>query len=37
MSFHMSIFVLVMASVAGIGGDHSDKTKRTYWSKRNIG
>ena len=29
--------MLIMALVAGIGGDHFFKTKRTFWSKRNIG
>ena len=37
MSFHVSIFLLIMASVAGCSGDHFYKTKRTFWSKRNIG
>ena len=37
MSFPMSIFVLIIALVAGIGGDPFYKTKRTFWSKRNIG
>ena len=36
MSFHVSIFVLIMASLAGCSGDHFYKTKRTFWSKRNI-
>ena len=29
--------MLIMASVAGCSGDHFYKTKRTFWSKRNIG
>jgi hypothetical protein len=35
MSFRLSICMLAL--VAGIGGDHFYKTKRTFWSKRNIG
>ena len=29
--------MLIMASLAGCSGDHFYKTKRTFWSKRNIG
>ena len=29
--------MLIIALVAGIGGDPFYKTKRTFWSKRNIG
>ena len=36
MFFHVSIFVLIMALVAGCSGDHFYNTKRTFWSKRNI-